>query len=153
MMKPRMITHIDDQEGRIVKNFLPETVRQAISKETSLQVRSVLEGVVSHGTGKKAAVPGFKAAGKTGTAQKILPNGNYSHDQFIASFVGFVPYDEPKVVIAISIDEPHPIYYGGEVAAPAFSRIAGGILAYWQISQQLAPPEVSRAVKLNVVGQ
>lgn len=153
LMKPRIITHIDDQEGRIVKTILPERTRQVISKETSLQVRSVLEGVVSHGTGKKAIVPGFRAAGKTGTAQKILPNGTYSHDQFIASFIGFVPYDEPKVVIAVSIDEPHPVYYGGEVAAPAFSRIAGGILAYWQISQQLPPPGVVRVAKPGVVGQ
>ena len=102
-----------------------------------------MEGVVARGTGKKAAVPGFKAAGKTGTAQKLLPNGTYSHDQFIASFVGFVPYDEPKVVIAVSIDEPHPIYYGGEVAAPAFSMLASKILAYWQIPQSALPAEVS----------
>jgi len=145
LMKPRIITHIDDQEGRVIKSFQPEAVRQVISKATSLQVRSVLEGVVSHGTGKKAAVPGFKAAGKTGTAQKLLPNGAYSHDQFFASFVGFVPYDEPKVVVVVSVDQPHPVYYGGDVAAPAFSRIAAGILAYWRISQNMVPPEVVKA--------
>ncbi len=145
LMKPRIISLIDDSEGRVVKSYPPELVRQAISKETSLQVRSVLEGVVSRGTGKKAVVPGFKAAGKTGTAQKILPNGTYSHDHFIASFVGFVPYDEPRLVITVNVDEPHPVYYGGEVAAPAFSRIASGILAYWQISQHLPPPQVIRA--------
>ena len=145
LMKPRIITHIDDQEGRVIQSFEPEVVRQAVSKETSLQVRSVLEGVVSRGTGKKAAVPGFKAAGKTGTAQKLLPDGTYSHDDFIASFIGFVPYDEPKVVIAVSIDGPHPIIFGGEVAAPAFSRVASGILAYWQISQNTIPPEVMKS--------
>ena len=145
MMKPRILARIDDQEGRIVKSILPEVARRVISKETSLQVRSVLEGVVSQGTGKKAAVPGFKAAGKTGTAQKILPSGAYSHDQFIASFVGFVPYDEPKVVISVSIDEPHPVYFGGEVAAPAFSRIASGILSYWEISQQALLPGVMKS--------
>lgn len=141
-MRPRIVSYIDDQEGRVIKSFDVEEVRQVISKETALQVRSVLEGVVERGTGKKAAVPGFKAGGKTGTAQKLLPDGTYSHDQFIASFVGFVPYDEPKVLIAISIDEPHPVYYGGEVAAPAFSKIAGGVLAYWRIQQTLPPPEV-----------
>lgn len=142
LMRPRIVMRIDDQEGRVVKSYEVEPVRQVISKETSLQVRSVLEGVVSRGTGKKAIVPGFKAAGKTGTAQKILPNGTYSHDHFIGSFVGFVPYDEPKVVIVVSIDEPHPVYYGGEVAAPAFSKIAQGLLAYWRIQQKLTPPEV-----------
>ncbi len=148
LMKPRILTSIDDQEGRVIKNFPPEAVRQVISKEASLQIRSVLEGAVSRGTGKKAAVPGFKAAGKTGTAQKVLPNGTYSQDQFFASFIGFVPYDEPKVVIVVSVDQPHPAHFGGVVAAPAFSRIASGILAYWQISQDVVPPEVvKRTIK------
>ncbi len=148
LMRPRIVSHIDDPGGRVIKRVEPEPVRQVISKETSLQVRSVLEGVVSRGTGKKAAVPGFKAAGKTGTAQKILPSGAYSHDHFIGSFVGFVPYDEPRVVVAVSIDEPHPVYYGGEVAAPAFSKVAEGVLAYWRIRQTLPPPEVIKgAVK------
>ena len=145
LMKPRIITRIEDQDGRVIQSFEPEAVRQAISKETSLQVRSVLEGVVSRGTGKKAAVPGFKAAGKTGTAQKLMPNGAYSHDQFVASFVGFVPYDEPKLVMTVSIDEPHPVIFGGEVAAPAFARVAAGILGYWAISGTETPPEVMRS--------
>ena len=155
LMKPRIISLIDSADGREIKSYPVEPVRQAISKEAALDVRSVLEGVVSRGTGKKAAVPGFKAAGKTGTAQKLLPNGTYSHDQFIASFVGFVPYDEPKVVIAVSIDEPHPVYYGGDVAAPAFSKVAREVLAYWQISQTLAPEEVvkNKSLKRRVVAQ
>ena len=148
LMKPRLLTHIDDAQGKIIQSYDPEPVRQAISKETAIQVRTVLEGVVSRGTGKKAAVPGFRAAGKTGTAQKILADGKYSHDHFWASFVGFVPYDEPKLVIAVSIDEPHPVYYGGEVAAPAFSKVASEILGYWQISQPLLPEElIKKSVK------
>ncbi len=139
LMKPRIITHIDDNSGKIVQAYNPESVRQVVSKETAVQVRTVLEGVVSRGTGKKAAVPGFKAAGKTGTAQKLLDGGGYSHDKFYASFVGFVPYDEPKVVISVSVDEPHPVYYGGEVAAPIFSKVASEVLAYWQISQTTVP--------------
>lgn len=142
LMKPRILTHIADADGKIIQSFDPEPVRQVISKETAMQVRTVLEGVVSRGTGKKAAVPGFKAAGKTGTAQKILPGGGYSHDHFWASFVGFVPYDEPRIVVSVSIDEPHPVYYGGEVAAPAFSKVASEILAYWQISQNQLPEQV-----------
>ena len=142
LMKPRLLTHIDDADGKIIQSYEPQSVRQVISKETALQVRTVLEGVVSRGTGKKAQVPGFRAAGKTGTAQKLLPDGTYSHDKFFASFVGFVPYDEPKIVIAVSLDEPHPVYYGGEVAAPIFSRVASEILAYWQISQSSVPEEV-----------
>ena len=146
LMKPRILTHIDDADGKIIQNADPEPVREVISKETAMQVRTVLEGVVSRGTGKKAQVPGFRAAGKTGTAQKLLPDGSYSHDKFFASFVGFVPYDEPKVVIAVSIDEPHPVYYGGDVAAPIFSRVAAEVLGYWQISQNSVPQEIVRTV-------
>jgi len=145
LMRPRILTHIDDADGKIIQDFEPVEVRRAISKETAIQVRSVLEGVVARGTGKKAAVPGFKAAGKTGTAQKLMPGGGYSNDKFIASFVGFVPYDQPKVVITVSIDEPHPVYYGGEVAAPAFSRLASQIMAYWQISPPAIPEGVVSA--------
>ncbi len=149
LMKPRIVTLIDDQDGKMIRSFKPEPARRVISKETSLQVRSVLQGVVERGTGKKAAVPGFKAAGKTGTAQKILPNGTYSHDHFVGSFVGFVPYDEPKVVITVSIDEPHPVYFGGDVAAPAFSKIASQILEYWRVPKAIAPPEVAKASVKN----
>lgn len=145
MMAPRLITRIEDREGRPIKVFEPTPVRQVISKQTALQVRSVMEGVVSKGTGKKAAVKGFKAAGKTGTAQKILPGGGYSHDHFFASFIGFVPYDEPRMVITVSIDEPRPVYYGGEVAAPCFARIAAAVLAYWQVPQAEVPAQVIRA--------
>ncbi len=139
LMKPRILTHIDDAQGKIIQSYDPEPVRQVISKESAIEVRTVLEGVVSRGTGKKAIVPGFRAAGKTGTAQKLLPDGSYSHDHFWASFAGFVPYDDPKVVIAVSIDEPRPVYYGGEVSAPVFSKVASEILGYWQISQTALP--------------
>ncbi len=156
LMKPRIVSYIDDSEGRVIQTFEPEEVRSVLSKETSLQVRSVLEGVVSRGTGKKAAVSGFKAAGKTGTAQKIV-NGLYSHDKFFASFVGFVPYDEPRLVISVNIDEPHPVIFGGEVSAPAFSRLSEAILAYWQVPRTEIPIEavknVSKALKKKTAAQ
>ncbi len=148
LMKPRILAYIDDENGHVIKKFETEKTRRVISKEAALQVRTVLEGVVSRGTGKKAAVAGFKSAGKTGTAQKLLPGGGYSHDAFIASFVGFVPYDEPRLVIAVSIDEPRPVYYGGEVAAPVFSKIAGQVLSYWQV-----PPIILPAAKAVPVAQ
>ena len=153
LMKPRILTSIEDPDGKVIQNYPVESVRQVISKEAALQVRSTLEGVVSRGTGKKAAVPGFKAAGKTGTAQKVLPNGTYSHDHFTASFVGFVPYDEPKLVIAVSLDEPHPVYYGGVVAAPAFAKVASGTLAYWQIAPAETPKEVTRVSPKTLKGK
>ncbi len=134
LMKPRIISSVEDMDGRVIRRYKPESVRRVISENTARDVRSVLAGVVSRqGTGFQATVEGFQAAGKTGTAQKILADGSYSHNHFIASFVGFVPYDKPKLIIAVSIDEPRAVYYGGVVAAPVFSHLARQILSYWQL--------------------
>lgn len=149
LMRPRIIDYIDDQDGKLVQNFPIEPIRQVISRESAMQVRTVLEGVVARGTGKKAQVPGFRAAGKTGTAQKLMPNGTYSHDHFYASFVGIVPYDDPKIAVLVSLDEPHPIIFGGETAAPAFSRIASEILSYWEVRSTEVPDAVVKKTRIQ----
>ena len=82
----------------------------------------MLSDVVADGTGTKAQIPGYKVAGKTGTAQKALPNGGgYSKTNYVASFIGMVPARDPQLVVAVVVDQPHP-YWGGTVAAPAFAR-------------------------------
>jgi cell division protein FtsI (penicillin-binding protein 3) len=87
------------------------------------------------GTATKAQVPGFRVAGKTGTAQKVDPvTGGYSVDKRVASFVGFVPADKPRLVALVTIDEPKGHVYGGLVAAPVFSRIASQSLQYMKAS-------------------
>jgi cell division protein FtsI/penicillin-binding protein 2 len=87
------------------------------------------------GTGRKAAVPGFPVAGKTGTAQKLLPGGRgYSHKDYFSSFVGFLPAHEPKVCIGVFFDAPKPVYYGGSVAGPVFSRIGQAVMAYMGVA-------------------
>lgn len=80
------------------------------------------------GTGQEAAIPGYTAAGKTGTAQKAVPGAGYSKERYVASFIGFVPAEEPRAVIAVVVDEPRGRTYGGDVAAPVFSRIGGGVM-------------------------
>src|SRR5262249_18648879 len=86
----------------------------------------ILRGVVLHGTGHRAAIPGYAVAGKTGTAQKVEPNGRYSMVDHVASFVGFVPAARPALVVLVSLDSPRgPKNEGGDVAAPVFARIAG----------------------------
>ena len=80
------------------------------------------------GTGKAAAIPGYTAAGKTGTAQKAVPGAGYSKDRYVASFIGFTPADRPRVVIAVVVDEPKGKTYGAEVAAPVFSAIGADVL-------------------------
>ena len=108
-------------------------------------MRQVMKKVIIHGTGKKAAVSGYTVGGKTGTAQKLDSNGAYSHDYFIASFAGFLQYKgDQMLTISVSIDDPRPVYYGGSVAAPLFSEIAGGIMDYWQIDRSESVHEAKR---------
>jgi len=88
----------------------------------------------SGGTGEQAAIPGFRVAGKTGTAQKADPlTGGYSHDKRVASFMGFAPADHPRIAALVVVDEPTSSPYGGVVAAPAFARIAEATLRYLRV--------------------
>jgi cell division protein FtsI (penicillin-binding protein 3) len=99
--------------------------RRVITSSTAAQVRKMLEGVLQPGgTASEVSVPGYTLAGKTGTAQKVV-DGKYSDTQFVASFVGFAPADNPQILVSIMVDEPSQgSYYGGAVAAPAFGEIA-----------------------------
>jgi len=131
LVHPWIIREVrDPATGAVVKSFGPRVVRRVITPEVDRQMRDILSGVVNEGTGKLAQVPGFQAAGKTGTAQKLEPNGQYSHTRFMASFVGFVPVERPRLCIVVVMDEPKFPYYGGSVAAPVFKRVAADALAY-----------------------
>ncbi len=121
---------------------------QIVSEDTARQVREMLIGAV-HGevaTGHRAAVPGYFVAGKTGTARKPLRDARGYSDEYIASFVGFAPAEEPRFVIAVMVDEPSPAYYGGSVAAPVFSEVASFALNHRRVppdhvpSDDAAPP-------------
>ena len=107
----------------------PEAHR-VISAANAAKVREMLKGVLAPGgTASEVEVPGYTLAGKTGTAQKVV-DGEYSDSQFVASFVGFAPADDPQLLVAIMVDEPQGDYYGGTVAAPAFGEIAKFALPY-----------------------
>ncbi len=93
-----------------------------------------MQGVVERGTGSKAQIKGITAAGKTGTAQKVI-GGIYSHGHFYATFVGFAPVDKPRLAAVVVFDDPHPAYYGGTVAAPVFSEVIGDSLRYLDAKQ------------------
>jgi cell division protein FtsI (penicillin-binding protein 3) len=124
--RPSLVDRVIDQEGDLVRVRAAERTR-IMSPETAGTVRNAFEGVVVRGTGRKAVVEGYRAAGKTGTAQKIV-NGIYSDSKYVASFIGFAPLPNPRVTILVQIDEPKGSIYGGEVAAPVFSRIAQEVL-------------------------
>jgi cell division protein FtsI (penicillin-binding protein 3) len=103
---------------------------RVISEQTAERLRDMLEGVLAPGgTASEVAVPGYRLAGKTGTAEKVV-EGGYSESDFVASFVGFAPVENPGLLTVIVVDEPRGSYYGGEVAAPAFGEIAEFALPY-----------------------
>lgn len=133
LVKPRIVSKIIDSNGQTIREFMPAVKRRVISEETALKVTKLLEGVILRGTGKRARIPDYRAAGKTGTASKIEPSGRYSKTRYMASFVGFAPVDDPAIVVCVMVDEPRPQYFGGTVAAPVFKEITDATLRYLQI--------------------
>jgi cell division protein FtsI (penicillin-binding protein 3) len=110
--------------------------KRVISRQTALAVSRMLEGVLDpDGTASMAAIEGYKLAGKTGTAQKAEAGG-YSATKYVASFVGFAPARNPRLLVTVMVDEPQGDIYGGVVAAPAFRKITSFALNYLQIPPQ-----------------
>ena len=126
LMRPYIVKQIVNSHGKIVKEFKPQIVRRVISGKTAEHVTSILKSAVLHdATGSLASIEGYAVAGKTGTAQKAgAASGGYLKSKYVASFMGFVPADDPEVAILVVIDEPEGIYYGGQIAAPVFKEIA-----------------------------
>lgn len=125
LYKPYIVKRITEHEtGQIIKEIEPTKVRENIvTKETSEKVRMTLESVVSLGTGRNAYIDGYRVGGKTGTAQKVN-NGVYMHGNYIVSFIGFMPANDPKVVVYLAIDNPKGVtQYGGTVSAPIVKNI------------------------------
>ena len=131
LMKPYIISKIEDQAGIILKENKPQVRRQVIREDVARTMRHILQRVVEEGTGKSAKISGIPVGGKTGTAQKVLSNGRgYSHNSFMSSFVGFAPVDDPRLVMTVVLDDPKPRYYGGTVAAPVFKEVIEASLFY-----------------------
>jgi cell division protein FtsI (penicillin-binding protein 3) len=134
VIKPLIIKRIINNENRTLEEFGAVRVKEVIKKEAADKLTIALKGVVSsEGTAQRAKINEYTVAGKTGTAQKINPDGTYSHEFFMSSFVGFVPADRPRLVIAVILDSPRPVYYGGVTAAPVFKSIAEKVLSYLNV--------------------
>jgi membrane peptidoglycan carboxypeptidase len=123
LLRPYVVQRVSDPEGQVLFLNQPTPILQVIRTETARTLTSLLKQVVEEGTGRLARVEGFPVAGKTGTAQKV-EQGRYSAHGGIASFVGFVPADRPRLVILVVVDEPKTATYGGQIAAPVFQAIA-----------------------------
>ena len=134
LMKPMIVKEILDSNQNRIKVYKPKPVRQVISVDIALTMTKILEQVVSDGTGKRAKLAGYQAAGKTGTAQKFdFSIGKYSDDKYNSLFVGYVPAENPQISILVLLDQPKGSYYGGTVAAPVFKEIASKALPYLSI--------------------
>ncbi|MDP6357017.1 MAG: penicillin-binding protein 2 [Planctomycetota bacterium] len=151
LMTPRLVTRVENENGDEVQDYPVKVKRRVIGRTISKRMREALETVVGKGaTGRRAMVEGYRLAGKTGTAEKLLPvrdaNGNlvrngqgriihkYSKDKHVASFVGFAPVDAPRLLVYVGVDQPTgDLQFGGQVAAPAVRNIFIELFEYYHI--------------------
>ena len=137
LMKPYLFMKEQDQSGQVVRAGHPQQIRRVISAASARTMTDFFEGVVERGTGKSAALPGMKIAGKTGTSRKYT-EGHYEKSSYTASFVGFFPSDDPQIVCLVMMDDPRGgSYTGGLTSAPVFRAIAQRLIA---TSDIFAPP-------------
>ena len=147
LMQPYVVKKIIDGTGNTVMENTPKVVRRVITEKTARKVTAILENVTSaDGTAPKAAISGFRVAGKTGTSQKVdEKTKRYSKTKYVASFVGFAPVEKPRVVLMIAIDEPRGLYYGGIVAGPVFKEVG-----LWTLNHLGVSPEAELAMVADV---
>ena len=146
LVKPRLIRQIIDQNNNQVFSEKTKVLRRIADVQTMKEIRQMLRGVIIDGTGENASISGWKIAGKTGTAQK-WKDGKYSNKQFISNFVGFFPYDDPKILTFIMLDEPsQPFHWGSEGAAVAFNRVVKRII---NMDNSITPPKNKKYVSLK----
>lgn len=145
-MKPRLVSELIDDEGNVIETFQPVITRKVISEATSKTMLSMLETVVTEGSGTRAQIPGYRIGGKTGTAQKVI-DGIYAPNKYIGSFVAVAPIDDPKIAMIVIVDEPGTgVYYGGSVAAPIAKSILEESLNYLEI-----PPTFTEGDKDKII--
>ena len=152
LMTPRIVKSITTRDGKTISSLTPIALRQVISPQTASQIGSALRGVVSdRGTAAAAAVPGFIIAGKTGTAQKVGPNGGYEKGKEVVSFCGYLPAERPEFVGLVVLDDAQTKpeqNYGGQVAGPIFSRIAEKAARYLDLEPH---EEIRKAIPVERV--
>ena len=128
---------IDPVTEEVVERIEPNLKQQVISEETSEEVRYALESVVAQGTGRPAYVEGYRVGGKTGTAQKVGPDGRYMQNNYVVSFIGFAPADDPEIVVYVAVDNPkNTVQFGGVVAAPIVGTIIGDSLSVMGVEKR-----------------
>jgi cell division protein FtsI (penicillin-binding protein 3) len=149
---PRLALHFAGPNGQaeaVERSPEAPSEHRVMSEHAARTLLTIMQGVTEDGTAKLAAIPGYPVAGKTGTAQKVS-GGRYDPSKYLASFVGIVPADKPRLVIAVMIDEPQGTHYGGLVAAPAFKAIAEAALRYLGVAPSEAVASSPRVAQKPV---
>ena len=148
LMKPYVVRRMLNSDGSLAYEREPTLVRQVISEETSAKVRSILERVVGDdkdGTGRNAAVPGYRIGGKTGTSEKVSLEAQTGEKEYIVSFIGFAPAEDPQIAVLVFLDTPSNksgIYIsGGQMAAPVVGNMMADILPYIGVEAQYSEEE------------
>ncbi len=147
LITPHIVKEITstDENGKttVVKSIDSGVKRQVISKETSEKMCALLADVVTVGSGKNAYVKGYRVAGKTGTSEKLATESSTGEEEYIASFIGFAPADDPQIAILVMLDEPNGSeYFGGLTAAPTAGKILADVLPYLEITPQYTEEEL-----------
>lgn len=159
LMWPHVGMDLEAPDGQVVQRIQPRVVRRVISAQTAYQLQTLMAQVVANGSGRRAQIPCYEVAGKTGTTQKY-EGGRVAAGKYIGSFVGYAPAHGAVVALYVMIDEPQGVYYGGQVAAPVFQRIMRQALPYLGVPascpkgvrpESAAPPTETIAMP-NVVG-
>ena len=134
---PHFGVSVKDDQGKLIETLQYDVKEGIVSESTSETLRSVLEKVVSEGSGKRAYIEGFSIGGKTATSQTLPRSAN----KYISSFLGFAPAEDPQVLALVIINNPQGIYYGGTIAAPVVKEIFSNILPYLGIERQAVPKQ------------
>lgn len=145
LITPHFAKAVVDGEGNTVEEFSYETGEQIISRETSETMKTILESVVSEGTGSKAYIPGYRIGGKTATSEKLPRRSG----KYIASFMSFAPAEDPQVMALVLIDEPQGVYYGGTVAGPVMQELLQNILPYLGIEPRYSEKEAEEMADMK----
>ena len=145
LLEPILVKNVTDGRGNAIRESGVHVRREVVPPGVAKTVAEMLTAVTEQGgTGVEAAIPGFRVAGKTGTAQTVDPaTGKYSMEKFTSLFVGFVPVDHPRLVVAVVLDQPMIGHYGGNLAGPVFRRVAESSLRYLGVTPSSSSPNLS----------
>lgn len=149
LMQPRLVKELTNAQGETVATIQPKVVRQVVSKQTSDEMCTIMESVVSEGGGGTAKVGGYRVGGKSGTAQKAKDGGYI--DETYSSFIGMAPMDDPKVAILLVVDNPKGVKYGSVTAAPGAQKILADTLRYLNVEPEFSSEELVALKKDTVI--